>query len=302
MKNLKLANLYLLIVLLVLGLVSTACDTTVTADVLRAGPRNLSSAPPEEAGMSTERLERVSAAMQNLVDEGKLAGITTMVARHGKIVHFGTFGYQDIASETPMAEDTIFRIYSMSKPITGVALMMLYEEGKFRLADPVAYLEAQAGRLVILDEIHRTPDLFAVLRGIVDRRRRIVQIEYEQRLISVEDIFAIGDTEANDVGTGKVRVRCIEQHGHGCVDRDGPVLGRGRAAVYQIQIKWIIGDVGDANGIIGRVLFRLKRNVYDSESRIDIDDCIDEFHGAKAGAGTRADSAIKSDVSRPVEP
>jgi CubicO group peptidase (beta-lactamase class C family) len=88
--------------------------------------------------MSTERLERVSTAMQDLVDEGKLAGITTMVARHGKIVHFGTFGYQEIASETPMAEDTIFRIYSMSKPITGVALMMLYEEGKFRLADPVA--------------------------------------------------------------------------------------------------------------------------------------------------------------------
>ena len=138
MRSLRLAHLYLLVVLLALGLVSTACDTTVTADVPPSGPRNLSLASPEEAGMSSERLERVSEAMQGLVDEGRLAGITTMVARHGKIVHFGTFGHQEIASDTAMAEDTIFRIYSMTKPITAVALMMLYEEGKFRLSDRVA--------------------------------------------------------------------------------------------------------------------------------------------------------------------
>ncbi|HVR30939.1 MAG TPA: serine hydrolase domain-containing protein, partial [Thermoanaerobaculia bacterium] len=100
--------------------------------------RDLAVAAPEDVGMSSERLARLSSAMQQVVDGGKVAGITTMIARHGKIAHFGTFGYQDLESKTPMAKDTIFRIYSMSKPITGVALMMLFEEGRFRLSDPVA--------------------------------------------------------------------------------------------------------------------------------------------------------------------
>ena len=76
--------------------------------------------------------------MQELVDDGRLAGITTMIARHGRVADFQTYGYPGHGGRTtPMAEDAIFRIYSMSKPITGVALMMLYEEGKFRLSDPV---------------------------------------------------------------------------------------------------------------------------------------------------------------------
>ena len=98
---------------------------------------DLSSAAPEAVGLSSERLERLSAAMQGLVDEGRLAGITTLIARHGKVAHFGTFGAQDMEAGKPMAEDTIFRIYSMTKPITSVALMLLYEEGRFKLSDPV---------------------------------------------------------------------------------------------------------------------------------------------------------------------
>ena len=76
--------------------------------------------------------------MEQFVDEGRLAGISTAVARHGKVASYAAFGQRDIEAGSPMAQDTIFRIYSMSKPITGVALMMLYKEGKFRLADPVA--------------------------------------------------------------------------------------------------------------------------------------------------------------------
>ena len=108
-----------------------------TAATTPAAAAPLPRAAPEQAGMSSERLERLSAAMQNLVDEGRLAGITTMIARRGKVVHFGTFGHQDLAAGKPMAEDSIFRIYSMTKPITSVALMLLYEEGLFRLSDPV---------------------------------------------------------------------------------------------------------------------------------------------------------------------
>ena len=98
----------------------------------KVAQRNLNMSSPEAVGMSSERLDRLTQSMQKEVDEENTAGITTMIARHGKIVHFETYGYQDIESNIPIEENTIFRIYSMSKPITGVALMMLYEEGKFK--------------------------------------------------------------------------------------------------------------------------------------------------------------------------
>ncbi len=98
---------------------------------------DLSMAAPEEAGMDSGRLARLTDAMQGLVDDGRLAGVVTAVVRHGKIVHFESAGHRDIEAGAPMTNDALFRIYSMTKPITGVALMMLYEEGKFRLSDPV---------------------------------------------------------------------------------------------------------------------------------------------------------------------
>jgi len=100
--------------------------------------RALPETKPESAGFSAERLKRLDAAMQSFVDEKQLAGIVTLLARHGKIVQQKTFGHQDIASAKPMQMDTIFRIYSMTKPITGVAMMILYEEGKWKPGDPVA--------------------------------------------------------------------------------------------------------------------------------------------------------------------
>jgi CubicO group peptidase (beta-lactamase class C family) len=109
----------------------------VQPGVAASGALALEFAIPEEVGMSSERLTNLHDAMQQLVDDRRLAGITTMVARHGRVVDFQTFGYGDIEAGTRMEEDAIFRIYSMSKPITGVALMTLYEEGKFRLSDPV---------------------------------------------------------------------------------------------------------------------------------------------------------------------
>jgi CubicO group peptidase (beta-lactamase class C family) len=118
----------------IIGIGCEAPSSTTTAAVSSGG---LPTTTPEAVGMSAERLTRLHDAMQGLVDDGRLAGITTMIARHGQIADFHTYGYRDIEADDPMAEDDIFRIYSMSKPITGVALMMLYEEGKFRLGDPV---------------------------------------------------------------------------------------------------------------------------------------------------------------------
>ena len=87
----------------------------------------------EEVGVSAERLERIRPVMQDYVDKGNLPGFLTVVARRGKIVHFETIGMQDIENKKPVESDTIFRIYSMSKPITSVAVMILYEEGHFQL-------------------------------------------------------------------------------------------------------------------------------------------------------------------------
>ena len=93
---------------------------------------------PEDVGMSAERLERITAMTQRYVDEKKLAGVATLVARRGKIVHFEAVGQRGAEDDRPLAKDALFRIYSMTKPITAVAAMMLYEEGKFQLSDPVA--------------------------------------------------------------------------------------------------------------------------------------------------------------------
>lgn len=104
---------------------------------------------PSEAGLSAEKLEAMKAHFQSYVDENKIAGFTTLVARHGKIAHFEAAGLRTLESGEPMPKDAIFRIYSMTKPVTGVALMMLYEEGKFELDDPVSkYIPAFAGARV----------------------------------------------------------------------------------------------------------------------------------------------------------
>ena len=93
---------------------------------------------PEDVGISTERLNRIGETMRKLIDEKKIPGTVTLVAKKGKIVHFEKNGMRDIERNLPMEKDTIFRIYSQSKPITGAALMMLFEEGKFLMTDPVS--------------------------------------------------------------------------------------------------------------------------------------------------------------------
>jgi len=98
----------------------------------------LPTATPEQVGLSAEKLQDARAAMQKLVDDKRIAGGVFAVARRGKVVQFETCGMMDIESGKPMRRDTIFRFYSMSKPITSVAAMILYEQGKIELDDPVS--------------------------------------------------------------------------------------------------------------------------------------------------------------------
>ncbi len=117
------------------SLVALAMLVTVAAQA-----RNLSlpEVRPESVGFSSERLKRLDAGMKAVVDSKQLAGIATVVARHGQVVQQMTYGQADTAAGKPMQMDTIVRIYSMTKPITGVAMMMLYEEGKWKPSDPIS--------------------------------------------------------------------------------------------------------------------------------------------------------------------
>lgn len=115
---------------------------TVLVAVLLAGPaltaQKLPTAAPASVGISTERLDRLHRGMQAFVDRHEVSGIVTLLARDGKVVDVHAVGLQDVASNRPMKTDTIFRIASMSKPITSVAVMMLLEEGRLQLTDPIS--------------------------------------------------------------------------------------------------------------------------------------------------------------------
>ena len=106
----------------------------------------------EKVGMSTERLAGISQLGQRYVDEKKLAGIVTLVARDGKIVHFEAQGSRSINDARPLQKDAIFRINSMTKPITAVGLMRLYEQGLFQLSDPISKYIPELKNLEVLTE------------------------------------------------------------------------------------------------------------------------------------------------------
>lgn len=93
---------------------------------------------PESVGLLSDRLARIQPVMQGYIDRHEFAGVVTAVSRRGQVAHLAKVGWQEIESERPMSFDAIFRIYSMSKPITSAAVMMLCEQGQVRLGDPVS--------------------------------------------------------------------------------------------------------------------------------------------------------------------
>lgn len=122
---------------------------SAAAKVAEARARDLGPASAESVGISAERLTRLDAAMKHLVDEKQVAGLVTLLERHGKVVDFNANGQLDVRKREPMQKDSIFRIYSMSKPVTGVAMMMLYEEGKWQINDPVSRYIPEFARMKV---------------------------------------------------------------------------------------------------------------------------------------------------------
>jgi len=108
-------------------------------------------AKPEKVGLDPKKLKAVDHKMEELIKEGRLAGGIVVVARKGKVVHFGTYGKRDIENNLPVEKDTIFRIYSMTKAITSVAALMLNEEGKLSLDDPLSKYFPSLKAMKVLD-------------------------------------------------------------------------------------------------------------------------------------------------------
>ncbi|MGH8248434.1 MAG: serine hydrolase domain-containing protein, partial [Gammaproteobacteria bacterium] len=142
--------------------------------------QELPRAAPEDVGLSAERLARLDTAMQAYVDDKKLAGAVTLIARHGRVAHLRAFGKASIEKGAPMQADSLFRIFSMTKPITSVALLMLLEEGGFQLSDPAEmYIPAfkdlkvmdkvdEGGHMVLVDQARKMTihDLFRHTAGL----------------------------------------------------------------------------------------------------------------------------------------
>ena len=119
-----LSNKVLLVLLLITSIVSNAqLDFEVSS--------------PESQGFSSEKLMLLNQAMHSYVNDNELSAIQTAIVKNGKLIHFDSYGSSDISENDPLESDDIFRIASMTKPIVSVGLMMLYEEGKFKLNDPV---------------------------------------------------------------------------------------------------------------------------------------------------------------------
>lgn len=138
----------------------------------------LPTAKPEQVGLSAERLARIDRTMEGHVDQGHFSGAIGMIVRRGKIGYFKTWGDLDKESGTRMSEDAIFRMYSMTKAVTGVAAMILYEHGHFALTDPISnYLPEFKNMQVAVDKAGRGTD------------RRDSYTEPAERQITVRDLF-----------------------------------------------------------------------------------------------------------------
>ncbi len=134
---------------LVFALMVVLSPATFLASAEKKGDHQFPQVRPESMGFTRKGLERVKTHMQRYVDEKKLAGLLTLVARNGKILHFEKYGMRNIARKQPMQGNEIFRLASMTKPVTSVALMMLCEQGLVNLQDPISqFIPAFAGTKV----------------------------------------------------------------------------------------------------------------------------------------------------------
>jgi CubicO group peptidase (beta-lactamase class C family) len=159
----------------------TALLAVCTTLTLLAGPalaQPLPQARPEQVGLSSERLAQVGRVLREEIEKGKFPGAIALVARKGRIAYYETFGVRDPETRAPMTRDSIFRIYSMTKPITSVAVMMLQEQGRLVLTDPVSKFLPQLAHLQV-----------AVEKKDPSTGQTTVELVPAQREITIQDLL-----------------------------------------------------------------------------------------------------------------
>jgi len=176
---------------------------------------------PEEVGFSSEQLGKIESYFQGRVDRGEIAGIVTLVARDGKIAHLSAVGYQNVEQRVPMETDSLFRIYSMTKPIASTALMMLYQDGLFQLNDPLSKFIPEFADLRVLrdpsgplDEtvaMEREPTIQDVLRHTAGFSHGLGRSEYDDLFVGT-GIFR-PETSLEEMMTALSKVPLMNQPG-----------------------------------------------------------------------------------------
>jgi len=176
---------------------------------------------PEEVGFSSEQLGKIESYFQGRVDRGEIAGIVTLVARDGKIAHLSAVGYQNVEQRVPMETNSLFRIYSMTKPIASTALMMLYQDGLFQLNDPLSKFIPEFADLRVLrdpsgplDEtvaMEREPTIQDVLRHTAGFSHGLGRSEYDDLFVGT-GIFR-PETSLEEMMTALSKVPLMNQPG-----------------------------------------------------------------------------------------
>ena len=176
---------------------------------------------PEEVGFSSEQLGKIESYFQGRVDRGEIAGIVTLVARDGKIAHLSAVGYQNVEQRVPMETNSLFRIYSMTKPIASTALMMLYQDGLFQLNDPLSkFIPEFADLRVLIDPsgpldetvaMEREPTIQDVLRHTAGFSHGLGRSEYDDLFVGT-GIFR-PETSLEEMMTALSKVPLMNQPG-----------------------------------------------------------------------------------------
>ncbi|MDB9968474.1 beta-lactamase family protein [Gammaproteobacteria bacterium] len=176
---------------------------------------------PEDVGFSSEQLNKIETYFASRVEKGEIAGIVTLVARHGKIAHFSAVGFQDAEQEIPMEKDTIFRVYSMTKPIVSAALMMLYQDGLFQMNDPLSKFIPEFADLRVLrdpngplDEtvaMEREPTIQDILRHTAGFSHCLGNSEYDKACVEL-GLFST-QTSLTEMMTALSKIPLMNQPG-----------------------------------------------------------------------------------------
>ena len=209
----------------------------------------LSETKPEDVGLSKERLGRIHEAVQSHIDSRDISGAVTVVMRKGRVAHLEAHGYMDLDSKKPMTTGSVFRIWSMSKPVTGAAILMLMEEGKLRLNDPVSRFIPEFKDM----KVAVSPDRPAEPAPSNDPQRAPNQYYTvpSTREITVQDLL----THISGLGSGPSSNSAIRKFG----DRPGkslaeyiPLLG-GTPLDFQPGSRWTYSPLA-AFDTLGRVV------------------------------------------------